>query len=64
MEIADFFQGSFSIVVAGFLLLRFEKELKLLREAIINLRHCYTCTASPWRDALEELNMKESGDEV
>ena len=42
-----FLQGSFSVVVAAFLLIRMEKELRHLREAIDNLRHCQTCRFSP-----------------
>ena len=61
--IENFFQGSFSVIVAGFLLVRMEKELKLLREAILNLRHCHTCTMSPWRDVPEKPN-KEKNDEI
>lgn len=54
MEIETFFQGVFSVAVAAFLLVRMEKELRLLREAILNLRHCVTCTLSPWRVEVEE----------
>ena len=43
-----FLQGSFSVVVAAFLLIRTEKELRGLREAIDNLRHCQTCRFSPY----------------
>jgi len=43
-----FLQGSFSVVVAAFLLIRMEKELRHLREAIDNLRHCQTCRFSPY----------------
>lgn len=32
-------QGGFSIAVAAFLLMRMEKELKMLREAIMLLMH-------------------------
>ena len=60
----NFFQGSFSVIVAGFLLIRMEKELRLLREAILNLRHCCTCTMSPWRDALDELSKEGKSNEV
>ena len=42
-----FLQGSFSVAVAAFLLIRMEKELRHLREAIDNLRHCQTCRFSP-----------------
>jgi len=43
-----FLQGSFSVVVAAFLLIRMEKELRHLREAIDNLRLCQTCRFSPY----------------
>ena len=46
-------QGGFSIVVAAFLLLRMERELRGLREAIDRLRHCTTCRLSPWSAAAE-----------
>ena len=36
-------QGGFSVAVAAFLLLRMERELRALREAITLLRHCQTC---------------------
>lgn len=54
MELDSFFQGVFSVAVAGFLLVRMERELRLLREAILNLRHCYTCTVSPWQVDVDE----------
>ena len=50
----DYVQNGFSVVVAAFLLLRMEKELRLLRGAIETLRHCATCTVSPLRAALRE----------
>lgn len=46
-------QGGFSVAVAAFLLLRVEKELRALREAIELLRHCQTCTVSPWNILLK-----------
>ena len=55
MNIETFLQASFSVVVAAFLLVRMEKELRLLRGAIENLRHCSICALSPWRDALDIL---------
>lgn len=55
MNIETFLQASFSVVVAGFLLVRMERELRLLRDAINNLRHCQICALSPWRDALDIL---------
>ena len=45
----DFFQYGFSVAVAAFLLLRMEKELRLLRQAIETLKHCNTCRLSPWK---------------
>ena len=47
-------QNGFSVAVAAFLLLRMERELKGLREAIERLRHCQTCRLSPWKATLEE----------
>ena len=41
-------QGSFSVIVAAFLLVRVEKELRHLRDAINNLRHCQTCRYSSY----------------
>lgn len=35
---------TFSIAVSSFLLIRMERELKLLRAAIERLRHCSVCT--------------------
>ena len=40
-------QNSFSVAVAAFLLLRMERELRGLREAIDRLRHCQNCRFSP-----------------
>ena len=40
-------QSCFSIVVAAFLLLRMESELRALREAIDRLRYCQVCRFSP-----------------
>lgn len=57
MEVFEsFFQGSFSVVVAGFLLVRMEKELRLLREAIERLRHCQTCVVSPANQKKEDFS--------
>lgn len=55
MNVETFLQASFSVVVAAFLLIRMERELRLLRDAINNLRHCQICALSPWRDALDLL---------
>ena len=41
-------QNCFSIVVAAFLLLRMENELRALREAIDKLRYCQVCRFSPF----------------
>ena len=40
-------QNCFSIVVAAFLLLRMEGELRALRDAIDKLRYCQVCRFSP-----------------
>ena len=48
----DFIQHVFSVAVAAFLLARVERELRALRAAIETLRHCPTCTVSPWRVTL------------
>ena len=40
-------QNYFSIVVAAFLLLRMEGEMRVLREAIDRLRYCQVCRFSP-----------------
>jgi hypothetical protein len=40
-------QNGFSIAVAAFLLLRMERELRALREAIDRLRYCQICRFSP-----------------
>lgn len=57
MEVFEsFFQGSFSVVVAGFLLVRMEHELRLLREAIERLRHCQTCIVSPTNQKKEDFS--------
>ncbi len=40
-------QSGFSIVVAAFLLLRMERELRVLREAIDRLRYCQICRFAP-----------------
>ena len=39
--------NGFSVAVAAFLLLRTERELRGLKEAIDRLRHCQTCRFSP-----------------
>jgi hypothetical protein len=40
-------QNSFSVVVAAFLLLRMEREIRCLREAIDRLRYCQVCRFAP-----------------
>ena len=40
-------QNCFSIVVAAFLLLRMEREMRALREAIDRLRYCQVCRFAP-----------------
>jgi len=47
-------QNGFSVAVAAFLLLRMERELRGLREAIERLRHCQTCRLSPWKVTLDD----------
>lgn len=54
-------QNGFSIGVAAFLLLRMERELRGLREAIERLRHCQTCRLSPWKVTLDDGG---DGDEI
>ena len=44
---------AFSIAVSAFLLLRMERELKLLRASIDRLRHCSVCTISPLNEDSE-----------
>ena len=44
---------TFSIAVAAFLLLRMEREMKLLRASIDRLRHCSVCALSPLNDGEE-----------
>ena len=51
-------QNTFSIVVAGFLLLRMEQELKGLREAIDRLRYCQICRFAP----LEPLDLGDGSE--
>jgi hypothetical protein len=50
IPVADLLQGSFSVVVAAFLLFRIEKELKHLAQAIEQLRLCQVCK---WKDGSE-----------
>ena len=57
-------QGGFSVVVAAFLLLRMERELRALREAIVLLRHCQTCKLSPWFGELQDFVREGASDEV
>ena len=44
---------AFSIAVSAFLLLRMEREMKLLRASIDRLRHCSVCTISPLNESGE-----------
>jgi hypothetical protein len=39
----DLIQSGFSVAVAAFLLIRLEKEIKKLADAINRLRHCKVC---------------------
>ena len=41
-------QSLFSVAVAAYLLLRLEKRITALTEAINLLRHCPTCRLSPF----------------
>ena len=55
---------AFSIAVSAFLLLRMEREMKLLRASIDRLRHCSVCTISPLNDGSETQKLwKAYGDE-
>lgn len=60
----DMFGGivdkAFSIAVSAFLLLRMERELKLLRESIDRLRHCAICKLSPINEALNSAECEEA----
>jgi hypothetical protein len=55
-------QNCFSIVVAAFLLLRMERELRVLREAIDRLRHCQVCRFAPmnWGEAADVLEEEKA----
>lgn len=58
-------QGGFSVLVTAFLLVRMEKELKLLRRTIEHLQHCQTCRMSPWLNDFDWSSMPDGGrDEV
>lgn len=58
MDIGAFLEGSFSILVAAFLLLRIEKRMDDLTSAITMLRHCQVCRHSPliYKDAYLDYN--------
>ncbi|NLL37686.1 MAG: YvrJ family protein [Fretibacterium sp.] len=43
-------KNGFSVAVAAFLLIRMERELRGLKEAIDRLRHCQTCRLSPFAE--------------
>lgn len=59
MDIMEtFFQNSFSVAVAAFLLLRMEKRLAALTDAIKLLRYCSTCVLSPFMDATGDKGIK------
>ena len=45
--------NGFPVVVAAYLLVRMEKELRALREAINQLRHCSVCRLSPQNEGVE-----------
>lgn len=60
----EFIQHGFSVAVAAFLLARVERELRALRAAIETLRHCPTCTVSPWRVSLAGTGAGEPGEGV
>ena len=45
--------NGFPVVVAAYLLIRMEKELRALRDAIDALKHCSTCRLSPLSGAAE-----------
>lgn len=49
---------TFSIAVSAFLLLRMERELKLLRATIDRLRHCSVCALSPLNSGEDKNNLK------
>lgn len=59
-----FLQNTFSVGVAAFLLLRVERELRLLRNAIMTLQHCPTCAVSPWEISLRAEIDKEKEDKA
>jgi hypothetical protein len=46
-------QNSFSVVVAAYLLVRLEKELRHLSGVIERLCHCQTCKVSPLNSSTE-----------
>lgn len=47
LSLTSFLEGSFSVLVAAFLLLRMERRMCELTKAITQLRHCQTCRYSP-----------------
>ena len=57
----NFLQNSFSVAVSVFLLVRMEKELRLLRDAIERLRHCQNCRLSPFTPEERHLIPEEDG---
>lgn len=48
--VTSFLEGSFSIIVAAFLLLRMESRMSELTNAINLLRHCQNCKYSPYNN--------------
>ena len=56
MDISAFLEGTFSILVAGFLLVRVERRMDELTKAIQMLRHCTNCRLSPFRLVIDDLD--------
>lgn len=54
LNLTSFLEGSFSILVAAFLLLRIEKRMDELTAAITMLKHCQVCRHSPFIVIAEE----------
>ncbi|GHV34376.1 hypothetical protein FACS1894187_04820 [Synergistales bacterium] len=52
-------QNCFSIVVSAFLLLRMERELRALGEAINRLRTCQVCRLTPERAEYNPYNFED-----
>ena len=63
----NFINNGFAIAVAAFLLLRVERQMRKLTDAILLLRHCQVCRLSIWRLKLAEdaePNDNEHEDEI